>query len=365
VIAGVDGGGAETAAADGATVVFTDGACKGNPGPGGWAWAVPGGQWASGAEAQSTNQRMEVRAALEALRALNGPVEVWSDSTYVVNCFRDRWWEGWRKRGWTNSQKKPVANRDLWEPLIELYLARHPCPQFRWVKGHSGDPMNDLVDRLAVEASATQRARSGDRPPDARSLGPPDVIERRATAAGTGSPADDPAPTTDPRVPPGHKLAVFGHRPPELGGWGPNPVAADVTRRLADILTAKVELHPDLVVLTGLLLGAEQLAAEAAIDAGVAFVAVLAYPEPDRRWSTDTRRRFEELCAGAREVVTLERKEPATRQRAGAALSRRDAWLAQAADEAVLVWDGRDPMLQKVHRLLETHLADDVWLLEP
>ena len=78
----------------GATTAYTDGACLGNPGPGGWAWAVPGGRYASGAEALTTNQRMEIKAALEAVQALDGPLEVFSDSTYVVNCFRDRWWEG-------------------------------------------------------------------------------------------------------------------------------------------------------------------------------------------------------------------------------------------------------------------------------
>lgn len=142
------------------TQVYTDGACSGNPGPGGWAWAVPGGPFASGAAAHTTNQRMEITAVLEALRALDGPIEVVSDSTYVVHCFRDRWYEGWRRRGWTNSQKKPVANRDLWEPLIDLYLARGDV-EFRWVKGHSGDVMNDLVDGLAVEACNRQQGRAG------------------------------------------------------------------------------------------------------------------------------------------------------------------------------------------------------------
>lgn len=146
------------------THVYTDGACSGNPGPGGRAWAVPGGAFASGAAPHTTNQRMEILAAHEALLALDGPLEVVSDSTYVVNCFRDRWYEGWRRRGWTNSQRKPVANRDLWEPFIDHYLARGDV-RFRWVKGHSGDPMNDLVDALAVEACQTQRSRSGDLPP--------------------------------------------------------------------------------------------------------------------------------------------------------------------------------------------------------
>jgi ribonuclease HI len=140
----------------GKTVVFTDGACLGNPGPGGWAWAVVGGPFASGPERRTTNQRMEVTAVLRALEELPGPVEVVSDSTYVVNCFRDKWWEGWLRRGWVNSARKPVANRDLWEPLIDLYRQRGDVT-FRWVKGHSGDRMNDLVDELAVAAARTQQ----------------------------------------------------------------------------------------------------------------------------------------------------------------------------------------------------------------
>jgi ribonuclease HI len=140
--------------------VFTDGACSGNPGPGGWAWAVPDGPFASGVENPSTNQRMEIAAAFEAVRALEGRLTVVSDSTYVVNCFRDKWYEGWKRRGWTNSQRKPVANRDLWEPFIDLVLSRGDVT-FRWVKGHSTDKMNLLVDQLAVEASLTQVPRTG------------------------------------------------------------------------------------------------------------------------------------------------------------------------------------------------------------
>lgn len=144
----------------GRVVVYTDGACSGNPGPGGWAWAIPGGLFASGAEGHTTNQRMEIAAALEALRALTEPLEIVSDSTYVVNCFRDKWYEGWLKRSWTNSKREPVANRDIWEPLIRLVLARKDV-KFRWVKGHSGHRMNDLVDQLAVEAVRNQAGRSG------------------------------------------------------------------------------------------------------------------------------------------------------------------------------------------------------------
>jgi ribonuclease HI len=149
-----------------ATTVYTDGACSGNPGPGGWAWAVPRGPYRSGASARTTNQRMEVQAALEAVTSLGGRLEVVSDSTYVVNCFRDRWWQGWLARGWLNSQKKPVANRDLWEPLIAAYRAEPDRVTFRWVKGHGGDPWNDLVDRLAVQAALAQRGSAGDGDPD-------------------------------------------------------------------------------------------------------------------------------------------------------------------------------------------------------
>jgi ribonuclease HI len=142
-------------------VIYTDGACSGNPGPGGWAWAVaPGGEPSgAGGELQTTNQRMEIHAVLDALqtyRAVSNehggpiPIEIVSDSTYVVKCFNDRWWMKWERNGWKNSKKEPVANTDLWKPLIELVQSGDVS--FTWVKGHSGDRMNDLVDRLAVEA---------------------------------------------------------------------------------------------------------------------------------------------------------------------------------------------------------------------
>jgi ribonuclease HI len=103
---------------------------------------------------------MELRALLEAVRSLEGELDVVTDSTYVANCFRDRWFLGWRKRGWRNAAGKPVANRDLWEPLIDAFEAgRFSVP--RWVKGHSGDVMNDLVDGLAVEACQRGVGASG------------------------------------------------------------------------------------------------------------------------------------------------------------------------------------------------------------
>jgi uncharacterized phage-like protein YoqJ len=289
---------------------------------------------------------MEITAAFEAVRSIDGRLEVVSDSTYVVNCFRDRWWEGWVERGWVNSQRKPVANRDLWEPLIDLVQARGDVT-FRWVKGHSGDPVNDLVDRLAVEAALTQQSRSGDRPPD--DVGEPDVREPRADGSL-----------------PGHPLVVLGHRPPELGGYDANPVADEVRRRLSEIFVAKRELEPDLVVVTGMLLGAETLGAEAARDAEVPFIVVLPYPDPERAWPRDSQRRFSTLVDGALDVITLQRKPPESKAKAGAALARRDAWLAGHAREAVIVWDRSDPALGKLFRSLVDHLGEEhIWILEP
>ena len=150
------------AAAEEGTIVYTDGSCLGNPGRGGWAWAVPDGPYESGAEPETTNQRMEITAVVKALEAVKGPVTVKSDSTYVVNCFRDRWWEGWRRRNWRNSAGKPVANRDLWEPLLDLALDPTRTVRFGWVKGHSGDEMNDRVDELATTAAARQEGEAGE-----------------------------------------------------------------------------------------------------------------------------------------------------------------------------------------------------------
>jgi ribonuclease HI len=109
---------------------------------------------------------MEVTAVLEALRVLRldagtAGIVVRSDSTYVVNCFRQQWWAGWQRRGWKNSQNKPVANRDLWEPLLHLALDRTVPVRFEWVKGHSGDRWNDVVDELATAAAASGHGTSG------------------------------------------------------------------------------------------------------------------------------------------------------------------------------------------------------------
>jgi ribonuclease HI len=99
---------------------------------------------------------MEVTAAFDAVRSLEGPLLIVSDSSYVVDCFTKRWHAGWVRRGWRNVKGQPVANRDLWEPFVDLVLDRGDV-SFRWVKGHSADPMNDLVDALAVQAAARHR----------------------------------------------------------------------------------------------------------------------------------------------------------------------------------------------------------------
>lgn len=348
------------------TVVHTDGACLGNPGPGGWAWAVEDGPYASGAAARTTNQRMEITATYEALRALPGPVEVVSDSTYVVHCFRDGWWKGWKKRGWKNSKKEPVANRDLWEPLIDLVEDRSDVT-FRWVKGHSGDAMNDAADALATDAARQQASRTGDRlTRELVASLEPDRPSRRGTPSGNvGSDgADAPMPGKIESRLEAHGVIVTGHRPPELGGYDPNPVADGVRTRLAEIIRAKAEVDPDVVVVTGLGLGAEQLGAEAAAEVGIPYVAVLPFPDPDAVWPDATKKRFRDLLDKAEETVTRMKQKPRSKQQAGAALGRRDAWVAAHAREAVVVWNGTDHHIGNTVKTLEESL-DDVWIVEP
>lgn len=340
------------------TTVFTDGACLGNPGPGGWAWAVPDGPFAAGPDPATTNQRMEIRAALEAVTALAGPLEVVSDSTYVVNCFRDRWWEGWLARGWQNSARKPVANRDLWEPLVAAVRADPGRVRFRWVKGHSGDPMNDLVDRLAVEAATTGRPRAGDAPP--AGVGPSDGAGRDPGSA------PDAAAGGGAEVPAGHLLVVAGERPPALGGYGDNPTAVRARAWLAALVEVQRDEHPDLHVLSGLGLGAEQLGAEVARAAGVGYTAVLAFPDPDATWPEPSRRRYRDLLQAAAGVVVLRSARPGSAQAAGAALARRDDWLARRAHQAAVVWAGDDGPVARQVRSLQDHLGDAaVWVYAP
>ncbi|MGH9182163.1 MAG: SLOG family protein, partial [Acidimicrobiales bacterium] len=167
-------------------------------------------------------------------------------------------------------------------------------------------------------------------------------------------------------APAGHLVAVVGHRPPDLGGYKANPVATQVRGRLAEILAAKHQLRADLVVLTGLGLGAEQLGAEAAATVGVPYFAVLPYPDPDSPWPAESRQRFKELLAGAAGQVVLQSRRPVDRVQAGAALRRRDAWLARHASEALVVWDGEDAMVGRAFRSLQDALGEeDVWVVTP
>src|SRR5260221_13692729 len=102
------------------TIVYTDGACSHNPGPGGWAWLVPDEEFAAGAAARTTNQRMGLTAGVEALQTFDGPTHIVSDSTYVVHCFRDGWGKNWLARGGRNGRREPVANRGILEALVDL-----------------------------------------------------------------------------------------------------------------------------------------------------------------------------------------------------------------------------------------------------
>ncbi|MGI8944143.1 MAG: ribonuclease HI [Qipengyuania sp.] len=135
--------------------LFTDGACKGNPGPGGWGALLRMGKREkelSGGEIDTTNNRMEMTAAIRGLNALTERCEVdlYTDSKYLIDGIT-KWIEGWQRRGWKNASKKPVRNADLWHELIDA-SARHTI-RWHWVKGHSGHVENDRVDRLASDAA--------------------------------------------------------------------------------------------------------------------------------------------------------------------------------------------------------------------
>jgi ribonuclease HI len=132
-------------------ILFTDGACLGNPGPGGWAYILRQGDGeieCSGGEADTTNQRMEVTAVLRALESLAEPskVEIHADSQYVTKGLTE-WMDGWIAKGWKNAQRKSVANQDLWQPLAEL-REKHTLTT-NWVKGHAGHLENERCDKLA------------------------------------------------------------------------------------------------------------------------------------------------------------------------------------------------------------------------
>lgn len=136
--------------------LYTDGACSGNPGPGGWAYILkhPGSgseKEANGGEKPTTNNRMELMAVIRGLEALGKPtrVELYSDSQYVLKGLKE-WMAAWKKRGWKTASKQPVKNQDLWMRLDEL-MAEHTL-SFHWVRGHNDHPENERADRLAVAA---------------------------------------------------------------------------------------------------------------------------------------------------------------------------------------------------------------------
>lgn len=140
--------------------IYTDGACSGNPGPGGWAAVLQYGSYErelSGGEPNTTNNRMEMQAAIEALSALKEPcrVTLHTDSAYLLRAFTEGWIDRWQRNGWKTASKKPVENQDLWQQLLRLTA----CHDVRWVKvkGHADDALNNRVDRLAVAAIETVR----------------------------------------------------------------------------------------------------------------------------------------------------------------------------------------------------------------
>ena len=140
--------------------IYTDGACSGNPGPGGWGAILMYGEHKkelSGGEAQTTNNRMELTAVITALEALREPcvVELWSDSKYVIDGLSKGWAKGWRAKGWVKSDKKPALNPDLWERLLELE-GKHTL-RYHWVKGHAENEFNNRCDELAVAESRKYR----------------------------------------------------------------------------------------------------------------------------------------------------------------------------------------------------------------
>ena len=143
-------------------IIATDGACKGNPGIGGWGALLRAANGTektlSGAEAHTTNNRMELTGAIEALTALSRPAAVIlsTDSVYVRDGIT-KWIHGWQRNGWKTAAKQPVKNADLWQALLAA-TTRHTI-EWRWVKGHSGDPDNEAADQLANEAIAAMRAR--------------------------------------------------------------------------------------------------------------------------------------------------------------------------------------------------------------
>lgn len=280
------------------TVIYTDGACSGNPGPGGWAWAIPDGPSASGADAQTTNQRMELTAVLRALDANPGPVEIVSDSTYVVKCFNDRWYDGWLRRNWRNANKKPVANRDLWEPVVEHFQRRAQELTFTWVKGHSGNKLNDLVDAMAVAEVDAIKGKAGDR-----------LVNEMAEL-------DVPWPND-------RAVIILGAR--QLS----SDEAAWLRRTVGALDPAKD------VVVSGLRRGTELFGAEQALAHNVPLAVVLPFADPAGAWPEPQRQRFDVAHRMATWIIDLEQP----RTNLAKALDARMHYLSRAATGVIVVND--------------------------
>jgi hypothetical protein len=236
---------------------------------------------------------MELRAALEAVQTLGRPLRVVSDSTYVVNCFRDKWYEGWKKRGWKNANKKPVANRDLWEPLVAEHIKGGI--EWQWVKGHSGDRMNDLVDQLAVDEVAKLK----------------DAV------------ANPPPPDIEPPWPVRHAIVVSGANEPDSDSE-------------AALRQAIAGLDPDVdIVVSGLRRGAELVAAEICVEHRVQLAAVLPFADPAAHWPDELRQRFDMAFSASSWQVDL----GANPAQPGTAIKMRNGWLASAGLGAIVVAD--------------------------
>lgn len=250
---------------------------------------------------------MELEAVLRAVESLPGPLRIHSDSTYVVNCFNDRWYEGWRARGWKNSQKKPVANRDLWEPLIDAYLERADEIEFLWVKGHSGNVWNERADELAVAAAEAVVAES------ANTAGAP---------AGNGPDAEAVGPDSAPWL---RDRALW-----VTGVGDPTPDQLDELSRILDGLAPGRD-----VVVSGLRRGVELIAAESARARRIELAVVLPFADPAARWPANDRQRFDSLVAAADHEVVL----GGNPTQPGAAVTARNAWVLDHVIGVIAVGD--------------------------
>lgn len=222
-----------------------------------------------------------------------------------------------------------MANRDLWEPIIEAF--QHREITFRWVKGHGNSRWNQVADQMAVEAAAR---------------------------AGSGSPASD-------DLPAGHRLWVGGLRAEDLGGYEETLTASRVRETLESIIRAKHQMHPDLMIVSGLDLGTETIAAEVALDLGIPLVAVQPFPGIGSRWPAPARERMQRLLDKAATVQVISRITPKATRDYATAMERRDRWLAERVDEALMVWDGRRPTVAAaINRFRQTLGEENVWVSE-